>query len=264
MSLQGDIQTLNKTTELQKKAVTDNYNAQIKKAKEQYEEQADYNVVQKYINERQLAERMDNLGLTDSGLNRTQQTAVQLSYANNAAKIQRQKQSAVDAFILEMNNKLTDLETSRLQSEQSIRDSYEQAAASARSSGSGVSSGSKSSTSGNTTKKWLTLIDANDKSNIYTFVNDDGKKIQKTKGVNPYTNTDNSNNQNLNKYGFWNGYQPKGFIYVDASGKTQDTGKLTDSGQTSYITGKGQHVWRDKQGNLWVWDDYSNQYIGVG
>ena len=270
MALNSDLQTLNKVTELEKKTVTDNYNAAIDKARKQYAEQENLIDAQKYINERQIAEQMDNLGLTDSGLNRTQQTAVQLSATNSRNKIARQRQEAVDALILEMNSKLTDLETQRLQNEQSIRNSYEQAAASARSY-SGGSSGRDSSSddlSGAAQKKnWLKLIDTVKDDNgtvYYTFADSNGKTIKRRSGINPYTNDNNANNKDLNKYGFWNGYQPKGFTYVDAKGKTQDTGKLTEVyGQKSYITGKEQRVWQDAQGNKWVWDDYQNAYIGV-
>ena len=67
----------------EKKLTTDTYNRQIDETSKSYEDLYDENAVNRLVNEREVAENMANLGLTDSGLNRTQQTAVQLSYANS-------------------------------------------------------------------------------------------------------------------------------------------------------------------------------------
>lgn len=79
----------------------------------EYTSQYERNAVQKLINEKQVAEKMANLGLTDSGLNRTQQTAVQLSYANQKGKIDLAKQSALDNLALNLTSALTEIETNR-------------------------------------------------------------------------------------------------------------------------------------------------------
>ena len=87
------------------KAVTD--------TKADYDSQYERNAVQKLINEKQVAEKMANLGLTDSGLNRTQQTAVQLSYANQKGKLDLARQSALDDLALNLTSALTEIETNR-------------------------------------------------------------------------------------------------------------------------------------------------------
>ncbi len=80
----------------------DIYNAQINSAKGAYDSLYRENEVQKLINEREIAENMANLGLTDSGLNRTQQTAVQLSFNNQKNKLDNQRQAAVDSLASEL------------------------------------------------------------------------------------------------------------------------------------------------------------------
>ncbi len=120
------IAAVNETAAKNKQTITDNYNAQINEAETQYDDQYRINAVQKLINERQVAESMANAGLTNSGLNRTQQTAVQLSYANNKAQLDRQKQSAIDNLNREMNAYLTEVETSASSSIASIEDTYNQ------------------------------------------------------------------------------------------------------------------------------------------
>ena len=115
--MQEQISAVNQTATQQKATIQDMYNSEITKTKQGYDDEYQRNLVQKYVNEQQISENMANLGLTDSGLNRTQQTAVQLSYSNTRSKIDRQLQGAVDAFVQTMNSKLTDIETSRIGSE---------------------------------------------------------------------------------------------------------------------------------------------------
>lgn len=81
---------------------TNTYNTSIANVKSAYEEQYEKNAVQKYINEKQIAEKNANLGLTNSGLSRTQQTAVQLSYANQRYKIDLEKQNAINTLEKEL------------------------------------------------------------------------------------------------------------------------------------------------------------------
>lgn len=106
--------------------ISNTYNQQIKDTEDDYEDAHRENAVQTKINEHYIAEEMANMGLSNSGLNRTQITANQLSYANNKAKLDRQRQSMVDSLTLEMTNKLAENENSRLSSEQSIRDTDSQ------------------------------------------------------------------------------------------------------------------------------------------
>ena len=108
------------------KTVQNNYSAQIAEAEQAYDDQHRVNAVQKLINEAEVAESMANNGLTDSGLNRTQQTAVQLSYANNRAKLDLQKRKAVEGLTREMNAYLTDIETGATSDIASLRDTYNQ------------------------------------------------------------------------------------------------------------------------------------------
>ena len=62
---------------------------------QQYRATFDKNELQQRINERQLQERMNRLGLTDSGLNRTQQTAIaiQRGNADAAARLEQQQKT---------------------------------------------------------------------------------------------------------------------------------------------------------------------------
>lgn len=101
------------------------YNKQIQDTKDSYDELYRENSVQKLINEREIAENMANLGLTDSGLNRTQQTAVQLSYANQKGKLDTSRQKAVDSLASDLAAKISEIESNKELAAENIRSSYE-------------------------------------------------------------------------------------------------------------------------------------------
>lgn len=118
----GTIDTL---LDSQAKTVKDTYTQQIKDSEADYEDAYRENAVQKKVNEFYIAEEAANMGLTNSGLNRTQITANQLSYANNKAKLDQQRQSMVDALTREMNAKVADVENSRLSYKQAAQDEWD-------------------------------------------------------------------------------------------------------------------------------------------
>ena len=100
---------------------------ELASTKKAYQDQYRENAVQKAINERQVAESIANLGLTDSGLNRTQQTAVQLSAANNKAAIDRQRQSAIDKLNFAKTQDLSTIRQNWLKDKASINQGYDNA-----------------------------------------------------------------------------------------------------------------------------------------
>jgi hypothetical protein len=108
----------------QKAATEGAYNEQIDLANKAYEDQYRANAVQKEVNQRMVAENMANMGLTDSGLNRTQQTAVQLSYANQKAATDRKRLEQIDAFKREMTNQLATIEQNRLGAVANVKNEY--------------------------------------------------------------------------------------------------------------------------------------------
>ena len=71
---------------------------QIDSLPTQYQSSFDANAIQQKINERQVAERMANMGLTNSGLNRTQQTAINVQRSNADAALRTQINSATNSL----------------------------------------------------------------------------------------------------------------------------------------------------------------------
>ncbi len=72
------------------------YRDQLGKADLEYQALYDANAVNELITQRQVEERMANLGLSDSGLNRTQLTATAVTRSTADASVDRQKQTYVD------------------------------------------------------------------------------------------------------------------------------------------------------------------------
>ena len=108
------------------KLAKDTYNKSINDTEIEYESAYERNAVQKLINEKQVAERNADLGLTDSGLNRTQQTAVQLSYANQKGKIDISRQQALDELSNNLVTYVTEVNNKREADKMSVNQYYDQ------------------------------------------------------------------------------------------------------------------------------------------
>ncbi len=105
-----------------KKQVKGQYVNDISAVQESYDEYIDRSYVQKLIDKKQVEETMANMGLTDSGLNRTQQTAVELSHSNRTANYNALKQQKIDSLAQAMREKITDLDIKKTESQQSVKD----------------------------------------------------------------------------------------------------------------------------------------------
>lgn len=119
------IKDAEKTYNQKVKDLKSDYDTQIFETGRSYEDAYRENAVQKAINERQVAESMANMGLRDSGLNRTQQTAVQLGYANNNAAIDKSKRQAVDSLNLQKTRGLASLKQDLLTQKEGINQTYD-------------------------------------------------------------------------------------------------------------------------------------------
>lgn len=255
-------------------SINKNYDSQVDKQSKAYEDSYRENAIQKLINERQVAENMANLGLTNSGLNRTQQTAVQLSYANNKAGIDKQKQSDIADINLARTQALDTNEQNRLKDRMAINEANESAITKAAQENyknylkvleeqNKVAQESEKTTYKVRTAGGSGLDSAGNE--VYYFYDENGKKLTYPKGTNPYTGkpiTGGYTAKEIESYGgVWNGYQPKGVKY-----NGQNYGAvnkyLTDKGSVQ-IEHQGHYktIWQTKDGSLWVWDDEVGNYV---
>ena len=270
------------------------YDAETEKAGKAYDDSYRENAVQKLINERQVAENMANLGLTNSGLNRTQQTAVQLSYANQKANLDRQRQSALDDINLTRSKAIDTIEQNRANSAMKINQEYDElinetAADNYKNYLDYLEEQNKTNQKADEKNSYIiktkngllsrdyqgTLsengvdtyaIDKNGVTYIRYVDNNSGKTVELKSGVNPYTGDDNTSQKTdmgkaYQAYGaYGNGYQPKG-VYKNGS----DYGEFKDVVGTYILNGNEQKVRRTTKGgvHLWVWDGGKNEYFEV-
>lgn len=110
---ESDKKTINAYADDSLQSIRDGYNADVADAHESYEDAFRKNEVQVKLNERYLERKAAEMGLTDSGLNRTQMTANQLSYANQKGELTAQKQKAIDTLAAAMRAKITEVNTKR-------------------------------------------------------------------------------------------------------------------------------------------------------
>ena len=285
--MKADIAASGKVYDTQRRQTQDTYDRQIKDTNNSYEDMYRENAVQRLINERKIAEDMAGLGLTDSGLNRTQQTAVQLSYANGKNKIDVNRQKAVDTLTASLADAISSIDANKLAAAEKIRSSYESSWNSAAQSTyakeleeqtkqqkqyydyslKALKSQQKAAkeasyiiqTNGGTLRRNFTgsLKDNNvsviyDKTNkTTTYIdNNSGKKTTVSSSVNPYTGSDNS--ELIEEFGaFDNGYQPRG---------VRGHGKLLRSVGKDVINGNMQNIFEAADASLWIWDGSINEY----
>lgn len=275
-SLQQNNDLYQQQTDMANKA----YETEAEQASRSYEDQYRENAVQKEINKRQVAESMANLGLTDSGLNRTQQTAVQLSYANNKANIDRNKQTNLENINLSRLQDLSSIDQKRLLSDAEINQYYDNLAQQYAADYKNADVDTYESAIKNASAKKTNIINSKNgvlsrdfsgslSSNYVTterYVDEKtgeartkyidrltGYESDFSRDTNPYTNTVNPNTQ----YGtFDNGYQPNNV------GKNKPL-TLKDS-KAFNINGQNQNVFYCKaNGKYYVWDGTDNDYFEV-
>ena len=249
--------------------INKNYDAGIDDLSKKYDDQQRAVAVQKLINERKVAESMANLGVTDSGLNRTQQTAVQLSAANQAYNLNRQKQADINAYNLERDNRIAEIEQSRLSSHLSLDDKYLQLEESAKAAQANAEAESANTTSYIIkTNNGLLPSDYNgtlkdngvdhykitkSDGDYYRYVdNNSGKVLELPVGVNPHTGTVN---KDIEHGAFENGYQPNNVNGVKLKAAYLPNGQVAGY----YKNGYWYRIHRIGD-NFYIWNRSTNKY----
>lgn len=97
---------------------------EIDKLPTAYQSAYDVNAIQQKINEREVAERMANLGLTNSGLNRTQQTAINIQRSNADAALTQQKNAATASLKQQIADLYASGESQKAQNKLNVYNTY--------------------------------------------------------------------------------------------------------------------------------------------
>ncbi len=224
------------------KQTTNEYNHATDQAKASYESEYERNAVQKLINEKSIAEKNANLGLTDSGLNRTQQTAAQLSYANQKGDIDLARQNSIDTLKLNLASAISNIKKELEANKLDINQTYDQM-----------------------NMQLATELQnadiAKQQYNSYSYGYSSGGSGGYEVDTAYYQGAKNAD---AAKYGtFSNGYQPKGISghgILSKSGETMQLSTQTLSGQKQKLI---QNVWKAEDGTKWYWEGRQNKYIQI-
>lgn len=287
---------INEVYDSQTKVANDAYGRAVDDTESQYTDLYQKNAVQKLINEQQVAESMANIGLTDSGLNRTQQTAVQLSYANQKGKLDINRQKALEELSATLASDIATIEQKRIAdldsnskywkgiAESNAQKRYEtnfdsytelwkaeiDAAANASKNSSKPSDSNKPTSI--TKLEYGTYAGMKNGSNgnvIYIDIN--GNEATMPKGSNPYTGyvngdaKDENGNFDPSKV-FSNGYQPNNYKGDELSAYNPETNaKYKDAPKTftPHWRETPQTVWQTANSNCYVWVGPNNEYRRV-
>lgn len=110
---QKNIDEMNTVYDEQIKQAKDSTLLQEQELTDSYNDIVDANEIQKEINLRQIRENVANMGLSNSGLSSTEQTAAILSASNSNAKAKLQLQKSVDSLRNQLANHITGVEDNR-------------------------------------------------------------------------------------------------------------------------------------------------------
>ncbi len=266
--------------------VKSDYDSAINETKISYEDEKERNAVQKIINERTIAEKNANLGLTDSGLNRSQQTAVELSYANANSNIDLSRRKAIDQLTQSLASAISSIEQNRITSLADLDSSFETQArenainiynANVEANSKMYQTQQNTTVSSNTQDTneqkiyWFSGVSKENGNYIY-YNTETGKNEEISPFTNPYTLADNrtvySKEYQDKNIGFFNltdgvtGYQPRGL--VSEGGRFVQV--VIDNAPLKYDlygNGKFNSIWFSPSRHYWIWDDLSNSYINM-
>lgn len=115
------IQQINAAIDRATASSTNPYKTQMEQLPSQYQSLFDANAVQELVGRRQVQEAMANMGLTDSGLNRTQQTAFSVQRGNADASVRLAQQQKTQELQDKISQLVENAAAQKQQQEASIR-----------------------------------------------------------------------------------------------------------------------------------------------
>ena len=115
------IQQINAASDRATASSTNPYKTQMEQLPSQYQSLFDANAVQELVGRRQVQETMANMGLTDSGLNRTQQTALSVQRGNADASVRLAQQQKTQELQDKISQLVENAAAQKQQQEASIR-----------------------------------------------------------------------------------------------------------------------------------------------
>lgn len=109
----------------QKQSVTKKYKRSMDEAGDAYAPLYSEASVQKYINEKQIAENMANLGLADSGVKDLYREGIGNTYLNTEGRLNLSRQKDISSLSAELSDAVADIENQRALKKSEINSRYD-------------------------------------------------------------------------------------------------------------------------------------------
>ena len=109
----------------QKQSITKKYKRSIDEAGDAYAPLYSEASVQKYINEKQIAENMANLGLADSGVKDLYREGIGNTYLNTEGRLNLSRQKDISSLSAELSDAVADIENQRALKKSEINSRYD-------------------------------------------------------------------------------------------------------------------------------------------
>lgn len=109
-ALDSYLSAITEANRLAQEATRKEYEQGIETTRQGYQSAYDKNAIAERVGRRNVAETLSNLGLTDSGLNRTQQTALSVARAKADADTTLQREAAVNALVGQLDKYIAESE----------------------------------------------------------------------------------------------------------------------------------------------------------
>lgn len=109
----------------QKQSVTKKYKRSIDETGDAYAPLYSEASVQKYINEKQIAENMANLGLADSGVKDLYREGIGNTYLNTEGRLNFSRQKDISSLSAELSDAVADIENQRALKKREINSRYD-------------------------------------------------------------------------------------------------------------------------------------------
>lgn len=109
----------------QKQSITKKYKRSMDEAGDAYAPLYSEASVQKYINEKQIAENMANLGLADSGVKELYREGIRNTYLNTEGRLNLSRQKDISSLSAELSDAVADIENQRALKKSEINSRYD-------------------------------------------------------------------------------------------------------------------------------------------
>lgn len=116
------LKEINEQYDALSKNVSDGYRNEMKLISHENDSLIDKAYAEKLITQKHMEQTLSDLGLSDSGLSRTEQAAIELSHNKNVSSLKNSTRRKLNSLRLKLKESLEGINTQRLEAERKVKD----------------------------------------------------------------------------------------------------------------------------------------------